>query len=351
MNTPDPNLRWFYPTPGRLLVILLAVEGALLLSERFQWFAFNEKKGWTVLIAVAAVGVFLLLMLLWFISSLIFRWHFQFSIRSLLVLTISVAIPFSWLAVEIKWAREQKELVEAITKDGGGGGVKYDDEFDKPAYPQVLGWMREQLGDDFFRNVAVLCLGDTQITDGGLELLNGLTQLHDLDLSQTKITDAGLKHLKGMKQLRLLGLAKTQITDAGLEYLKGLKQLEFLDVQFTKITDVGLEHLKRLDQLQLLDLKQTQITDTGLEHLRGLKKLEYFDLSDTKLTDVGLEHLKGMKQLQRLSLADTQITDGGLELLNGLTQLQYLNLSQTKTTDAGVKKLQKALPALQQIRH
>ena len=58
--TPKPTRRWFHPTPGLLLVFLLAVEGGLLLTER--WFP----KGWTVLIAVATVGVFLLVMSLWF---------------------------------------------------------------------------------------------------------------------------------------------------------------------------------------------------------------------------------------------------------------------------------------------
>ena len=42
---------------ARLVVFgLLVVEGVLWLSERFQWFAFNHHKSWTVLIAVAAVG-------------------------------------------------------------------------------------------------------------------------------------------------------------------------------------------------------------------------------------------------------------------------------------------------------
>ena len=35
-------------------------------------------------------------------GGLIFRWRFQFSIRSLLVLTVAVAVPCSWLAVEVK---------------------------------------------------------------------------------------------------------------------------------------------------------------------------------------------------------------------------------------------------------
>ena len=108
MTSPTIKPRWFVPTPGRLLRLLLAVEGFLVLSERFQWFAFNQHKGWTVLIAVASVGVFLLLMLLWFLAALVFRWRFQFSILSLFVLTVAVALPCSWLATEMKAAREQR---------------------------------------------------------------------------------------------------------------------------------------------------------------------------------------------------------------------------------------------------
>ena len=119
--------RWFLPTPGRLLLVLLAAEGVLWLSERFRWFAFNQHKGYTVLIAVASVGGFLLLMLFWFLFALVFRWRFQFSILFLLVLTLVVALPFSWLATEMKAAREQGEAVEAAKKDGGT--VYYDFQF------------------------------------------------------------------------------------------------------------------------------------------------------------------------------------------------------------------------------
>ncbi len=41
------------------------------LSERFQWFAFNHHKGWTVLFTVATVGVVLLAMLSWLVVALI----------------------------------------------------------------------------------------------------------------------------------------------------------------------------------------------------------------------------------------------------------------------------------------
>ncbi|MBN2477492.1 MAG: hypothetical protein JXB62_22995 [Pirellulales bacterium] len=50
---------------------LFALEAFQLLSERFCWFGFNERKGWTVLIGVAAGGLALLLLLLWFAASLV----------------------------------------------------------------------------------------------------------------------------------------------------------------------------------------------------------------------------------------------------------------------------------------
>ena len=99
---------------GSLVCCLAGYEGALLASERFQWFAFNEKKGWTVLIAVAAVGLFLLFVFLGFTFALLFHWRFQFGIRSLLVLTVAVAIVGSWLAMEMQRAEKQRKAVAAL---------------------------------------------------------------------------------------------------------------------------------------------------------------------------------------------------------------------------------------------
>ena len=61
---------------------------------------------------LASVGAALLLMFLWFLAALVFRWRFQFSILSLLVLVVVVAVPCSWLATEMKAGEEA----------AGGGG-------------------------------------------------------------------------------------------------------------------------------------------------------------------------------------------------------------------------------------
>jgi len=43
--------RWYRLTPDRFVIGLLIVECLLWVPEKFQWFPFNEKKGWTMLFA------------------------------------------------------------------------------------------------------------------------------------------------------------------------------------------------------------------------------------------------------------------------------------------------------------
>ena len=79
----------------------------------------------------------MLVMLLWFIVALVFRWRFQFSIRSLLVLTVAVALPCSWLAVEMRAAK--RERVAAAAFEELSGFVEWSD----PSGPV---WLSSLLG-------------------------------------------------------------------------------------------------------------------------------------------------------------------------------------------------------------
>ena len=96
-----------------------------------------------MLIAVASVGVFLLLMFCWFAVSLIFGWRFQYSIRSLMLLVVAVALPFSWLGVEMKAAREQRAAVEAIRKLGGYVNYEYAGQPLQSPQPALRAWLSE----------------------------------------------------------------------------------------------------------------------------------------------------------------------------------------------------------------
>ncbi len=390
MTNPAPKPRWYRLTPDRFVIILLVVECLLWLSERFQWFAFNEKKGWTVIIAVAVVGAGFLLMLLWLVASLLFRWRFQFSIRSLLTLAVVVAIPCSWMMVETQRARTQHDAVAVYVRESGQG-VIYDfqmnppgrsrlpggpiDEFEStmglawhmsspPEKPHAPGWLMDLLGDDFFCDVIVaqprndtqlfllqplktlrrLEFSDSGVTDTGMATLKELRQLQWLNLRRAKVTDAGVKYLQGLSQIRVLDLGGTQVTNDGLIYLKDLRQLQRLDLGFTTVADAGLVNLQGLEQLRQLEFWGNKITDAGLEHLKALKHLESLTLAFANVTDGGFSKLKDMTHLQTLYLRGTKVTDAGISQLECFTQLQMVDLHSTQVTDAGVKKLQQALP-------
>lgn len=110
-----PRLHWYHFTPDRFVIALMAVEGLLLLSE---WLRCSPK-GYTVLITVATVAAALLLMLLWFLATLVFRWRFRYGLRSVLYLVVAVAIPCTWLMTEMQRAKKQRETAEVIRKSGG----------------------------------------------------------------------------------------------------------------------------------------------------------------------------------------------------------------------------------------
>ena len=116
-DTTQARIRWFHPTPGRIVIALLAVEALLRLSERFGLLGWH--KGYAVLTAAAVVGAATPALLAWFALALVVRRQFQFSIRSLLVLVVVVALPCSWLGTEIRAAKAQNKAVQGIVDAGG----------------------------------------------------------------------------------------------------------------------------------------------------------------------------------------------------------------------------------------
>jgi len=215
----------------------------------------------------------MLLMLLWFGVSLVFRRRFQFSLRALLLLAVVVAIPCSLLAAAREQARIQWELVTE-TSDANGY-IAFDNPMDcnantkfyeEPPGPQ---WLRKLLGEQLFVNVSMVGLCGTVVD-----------------------TDALLGHIKGFTQIQWLLLTRSNVSDAGLEHLEGLNRLRSLDLDGTMVSDTGLEHFKGLPNLQQLNLSDTRVSDSGLEHLKGLTKLRWLGLAGTKVSDAGVRNLQ-----------------------------------------------------------
>ncbi len=238
-----PRPRWYHLTPDRFLVGLLLVVGVLFLSERFVWFPFNEKKGWAVLIAVASVCGAVVLLLLWMIVALIFRWRFQFSIRSLLVFVLVCAVMSSWFSVRMKQARRQRDVVAVIVE--GDGCVLHDYEMVSPWQPEPSAptWLINLLGVDFFEGVAYADCRSSNF-DGKTAYLSKLTNL-EVYFSGAQVTDSGLVHLEGLTKLRWVDLSFAQVTDSGLVHLEGLTKLRWVDLSRTQVTPEGVKKLQQ----------------------------------------------------------------------------------------------------------
>jgi Leucine Rich repeat len=201
------------------------------------------------------------------------RW-FQFSLRSLLIVTMICAIGSAWVARKMERKRLERAAIEAILKLGGN--VEYDYQLVKPfppsfsrtAEPYGPAWMRRLLGENFFSEVNGVFLYGANVTDDELVNLKWFTEAVCLMLEKNNITDIGLVNLKGLTRLYALSLDVTNVGDAGLENLGGMDELRYLGLKSSKVTNAGLVHLKGLRRLRYLDVSDTRVTDAGVKDLQ-----------------------------------------------------------------------------------
>jgi uncharacterized membrane protein len=102
------------------------------------------------------------------------------------------------------------------------------------------------------RQVTWLSLGGTQVTDGGLVVLERFANLTRLDLNRTHVTDTGLQHLARLTRLEYLNVYGSGVSDAGLAQLGDLAALRHLYAWQTGVTPAGAERLRtRLPKLAI----------------------------------------------------------------------------------------------------
>lgn len=255
MNSPgeaptNRKSRWYAPTAAKFLAAVLLMQGVLFLSGQYRWFWFNERKGFTVLIAVTATAACLILLLALCVAvSRYLKTKAQFGLATLLLMVVVMAIPCGWLAREMELARQQAAIVNGFLEPGPGvvccsgyphaPTVRFTALSKSQALVQPNGrdWLVSLFGQDFFADVCWVHLW--QADDSDLVKLKSLTRLELITLPNTQVTDRGLAALKELKNLQRVQLDRTLVSDVGLEHLKMLPRLEALHVQETLVTEVG----------------------------------------------------------------------------------------------------------------
>ena len=112
-----------------------------------------------------------------------------------------------------------------------------------------------------------------------------------------------------MKNLAVVNLRDTKISDAALSHLTQcgkLKKLEVSECSQPGITDLGCEHLAKIQSLENINLWLSKVSDDGLKPLRKLVKLTALNLDNTAITDAGTETIAQMKQLTWLHLGQNK---------------------------------------------
>jgi len=192
------------------------------------------------------------------------RW-LQYSVRSLLVLTLLAAIGLGWVRHEMNRLQAEEEAVAAIRALGGTVLYETNPFTDEPPGP---GWLRWVLGENFFREVEQVRF-PAGVDDDAVRHLDRLRGLSDLDLRGARVTNAGLEPVWRKRGLIKLDLGSTALTDDDSPRLAGLRQLKALHLSNTAITDRSVRTLTSLSKLASLNLFGTHVTPEGVRQLRS----------------------------------------------------------------------------------
>ena len=291
----------------------------------------------------------------------------QFSLRSIFLGTLLVALLCSWVATRIDAYDTQHAILEQLESSWAAREAEDIPWIEKR--PGAPSWLKYFVPEEKFyvvhcihfpldiRNEDLRCISQfprldtvdfflSDVTDSQLACLAG-TQIRSLALDCTGITDHGLLHIGTLRHLENLDLEGTEVRGPGLVHLRELPRLEALDLSYSKCGNEALEHVGQLKSLHRLQLRYLPISDSALQHIAILEKLEFLDLGHTPVTDEGLAYLARMPNLRQLWLGCPKVTDKGLLHVSKIISLDSVCLEGTTVTHHGIRRLTEQRPQLQ----
>ncbi|QDV49616.1 serine/threonine-protein kinase [Gimesia fumaroli] len=138
-----------------------------------------------------------------------------------------------------------------------------------------------------------LRLDDCVLGDNALAPIKGLTSLTVLDIHHTKLTDKGLSHISELKNLKTLSIKlNPDLTDTGLQVLNQLPRLEDVDLARLNITDKGITFIQNNSNLTKLNISETNVSDASVPYLIALEELESLRIKKTAISEKGIEQIR-----------------------------------------------------------
>lgn len=244
------------------------------------------------------------------------RW-LRISLRSLLLLTLVIAVGIAWFA---NYAHRRKSAFAAIRD--AGGKIQMANEPRTAIALKLERWF----GSELFVMTYKVDLRKTKANNDLLKHVAVLRELRALDLSHANVDDSGLKTIAHLP-LQELWLQSTNVTDHSAHTLSTMSSLEFLALNATSVTDQFLEDLGTLPSLQNLGLRGSKITGAGLRCLARHPRLKKLDVYSTAVDDAGVARLVDSKSITELGLSMTRISNQVFTHLDKLPNLSRADLS------------------------
>jgi hypothetical protein len=277
----------------------------------------------------------------------------RMSLRVMVLIVLIVAVLMSW---HVNTAREQREAIDAVREYGGSVHFDYEfvgDNLIPGQTPWGPRWLRDILGDEYFRSVRQVSLDyddstgklinnrNVKACDDLLKKIFKLPGLNKLHMKKTQATDEGLRHIGRMSNLEELHIWYARsVTDAGVSHLARLRNLKRVDINFSSLTDDSLAMLSNLPRMQVIGLQGNDFSGAALARVNGKHSLKelWIGGGTVRITDAGLVHLRDFKKLEVLDLQQSRVTSVGLKELSRLPSLKNLLLIGTTVTKAEVRR-------------
>jgi Leucine-rich repeat (LRR) protein len=142
----------------------------------------------------------------------------------------------------------------------------------------------------------------TDVQDQDLIVLSSSESIRRVLFSRNhNISDTGVRALAAMKNLEMLYISGTAITDNSAEPLSKAKSLRQLDVGYTAIGDKFVAGMIN-SPLRTLDLSGTKVTDDCLSSLEKMSALQEVSLCDTAVSESAKQQFA--KQMPSIKLKE-----------------------------------------------
>ncbi|CAJ1942982.1 unnamed protein product [Cylindrotheca closterium] len=169
-----------------------------------------------------------------------------------------------------------------------------------------------------------------------------ISNVKSLCLSYAGVRDNQMLHFDNLPCLEELNLDSCLVSDWTIAHLAQndvTPNLVSLDLADTDLSDSGMRHLAKFTKLKRLSLFYCNVSNSGLHHLAQLTSLESLNLDSRDIGDEGLYHLRHLKNLKALDIFSGRITDSGCALISKIKSLESLELCGGMISDLGCAML------------